>query len=92
MPWEGFLFSHSVSPQPRWATIAEAAAAFGVSTKTLRRMIDRGEAYAERIGPRLVRVDLGSIRPVPLISTGAAERTLRRTFKVDERIASGVDE
>ena len=55
-------------------------------------MIDRGEAYAERIGPRLVRVDLGSIRPVPLISTGAAERTLRRTFKVDEHMASGVDE
>ena len=33
MPWEGFLFSHSVSPQPGWAAIAEAAAAFGVGAK-----------------------------------------------------------
>lgn len=49
-----------------WATMNQAAAALGVSRDTIRRMIARGEVYAERIGPRLVRVDLGSIQPTPL--------------------------
>lgn len=61
---------HSAPPSPHrptgWGTIAQAASALDVSRDTIRRMIARGELYAERIGPRLVRVDLGSIRPTPL--------------------------
>ncbi|MBN7792517.1 helix-turn-helix transcriptional regulator [Microbacterium esteraromaticum] len=81
-----------------WATMNQAAAALGVSRDTIRRMIERGEVYAERIGPRLVRVDLSSIRPVPLgpVTTPgpapAPGRTLRRPLEVTERIAAGGDE
>lgn len=74
-----------------WATMNQAAAALGVSRDTIRRMIARGEVYAERIGPRLVRVDLGSIRPVPL-GPSDAPRTVRRPVEVNERIAAGGDE
>ena len=49
-----------------WASIADAATALGVHRDTVRRMIARGELRAARIGPRLVRVDLSSIAPVPL--------------------------
>lgn len=88
----------SISTPPRsltgWATMNQAAAALGISRDTIRRMIARGEVYAERIGPRLVRVDLGSIRVVPLGPTNAAsaERTVRRLLEVNERIAAGGDE
>lgn len=75
-----------------WASIAQTAAALSVSRDTVRRMITRGEVYAERVGPRLIRVDLGSIRPVPLGPAPAAERTVRRPLEVNERIAAGVDE
>lgn len=76
----------------RWGTIADAAEAIGVHRDTIRRMIARGEVYAERIGPRLVRVDLGSIHPVPLGPTAEGARTIRRPSEVDERIAAGGDE
>mgnify|MGYP001392865829 CR=1 FL=1 len=86
----------STSTPPRslsgWATMNQAAAALGVSRDTIRRMIARGEIYAERIGPRLVRVDLESIRPVPLGPAPAVERTIRRPLEVTERIAAGGDE
>lgn len=72
-----------------WGTIADAAALLGVHRDTIRRMIDRGDAYAERIGPRLVRVDLNSIRPVPLGPSKSPGRTLRRPLEVNERIAAG---
>lgn len=49
-----------------WGTIAQAADAFGVHRDTIRRMIARGDVYAERIGPRLIRVDLGSIQTHPI--------------------------
>lgn len=49
-----------------WATIADAAAILGVHRDTVRRMIDRGEIYAERVGPRLVRIDLSSVSRTPL--------------------------
>lgn len=87
---------HTAPPSPRrlngWATIAQAAVEFDVSRDTIRRMIDRGELYAERVGPRLIRVDLGSIRPVPLGPAPAPERTIRRPLEVNERIAAGGDE
>lgn len=85
----------STVPSPSltgWATMNQAAAALGVSRDTIRRMIARGEVYAERLGPRLIRVDLGSIRPVPLSPAPAAERAVRRPLEVNERIAAGGDE
>lgn len=68
--------SPSTAPEPlrrRWVSIAEAAVHYGVHRDTIRRMIDRGEMYAERIGPRRVRVDLNSVHAVPLGPTGGAE-------------------
>lgn len=37
-------------------SVDEAASALGVSAKTVRRMISRGDLEARRIGPRLLRV------------------------------------
>lgn len=51
---------------PEWGTIRQAALRFSLSTDTIRRMIARGELYAERIGPRLIRVDLGSLKGQPV--------------------------
>lgn len=45
----------------QWATIAQAADHFQMSTDTVRRMISRGEIEAHRFGPRLVRVRLDLI-------------------------------
>lgn len=75
-----------------WCTISQAASELDVSRDTIRRMIDRGEVYAERVGPRLIRVDLGSIRPVPLGPASNEVRTIRRPLEVTERIAAGGDE
>lgn len=47
-------------------TLAAAAAALSCSEKTVRRMIARGEVYAERLGPRMIRVDLASVQGRPL--------------------------
>jgi excisionase family DNA binding protein len=63
----------STNDTPRrtaWGSIAQAAAHYDVSRDTIRRMIARGEIYAERLGPRLIRVDLDSVRTQPL---GGAE-------------------
>ena len=43
---------------PVWGSIAETATRLGVSEKTVRRMIARGEVTAKRFGPRLIRVRL----------------------------------
>jgi excisionase family DNA binding protein len=40
------------------ASINQAANYAGVCTKTIRRMISRGELTGYRLGPRLVRIDL----------------------------------
>lgn len=50
----------------RWVTLAEAAESWRCSVKTVRRRIAAGDIYAERFGPRLVRVDLNSIQGRPL--------------------------
>ncbi|MDP9026435.1 MAG: helix-turn-helix domain-containing protein [Actinomycetota bacterium] len=47
-----------------WGTVREAATLFKVSDKTIRRMISRGDIRAERIGPRLIRVDLNSLESI----------------------------
>lgn len=46
---------------PEWGSIAAAAQRKNVSTKTIRRYIAAGLIRAERIGPRLIRVDLQSV-------------------------------
>lgn len=45
----------------RLVSIAEAADALSVSTKTIRRYISAGTLHAERIGPRMIRVDAESL-------------------------------
>lgn len=57
--------SASTAPR-RWGTIPEAASHYGVSRDTIRRMIARGDIYAERVTARLIRVDLNSLHGQPL--------------------------
>ncbi|WP_224785937.1 helix-turn-helix domain-containing protein [Microbacterium caowuchunii] len=54
----------------RWGSIRAAAAEFGIHVDTVRRLISRGDIYAERIGPRLIRVDLDSLQGRPLAYRG----------------------
>lgn len=60
---------------PVWGTVQEAADAYRLSPDTVRRMITRGEIEARRFGPRLIRVNLGSIatagQPVELVGGDA---------------------
>lgn len=59
----------SQAPIDHLISIGEAAQVASVSTKTVRRMIARGEISAVRFGPRSVRIrvsDLQSaMRPIP---------------------------
>ena len=48
----------SLTKQP--GTVQEAADYLKVSTKTIRRYISQGLVEAERVGPRLIRVNLAS--------------------------------
>jgi excisionase family DNA binding protein len=43
-------------------TMQEAADAYGVSTKTIRRYIAAGLISAHRVGPRLIRLDAEQVR------------------------------
>lgn len=43
-------------------SLQEAAATYGVSTRTLRRYISAGRLTAYRIGPRLIRLDPDELR------------------------------
>ena len=58
----------------RTGTIAQVAQAYGVSTKTVRRLISRGDLHAYRLGSRLIRVDLNEaeslLRPIPTAGGG----------------------
>ena len=49
---------------PEALTIREAAEHWRVSTKTVRRMIDRGELPVFRVGPRLIRIPAATVRRV----------------------------
>ena len=53
----------------RLESIPNAAEYVDVSTKTVRRMIARGDLTGYRVGPRLIRVDLNELdamlRPIP---------------------------
>lgn len=45
----------------RMVSLQDAAAQLHVSDKTIRRWISGGHLRAERVGPRLIRVDLDSL-------------------------------
>ena len=62
----------AVSIPVEWGTIQTAADYVPCSTKTIRRMITAGLIEAKRFGPRLIRVNLNSLRAVgtPLQYTG----------------------
>ena len=49
----------SLTKQP--GTVQEAADYLKVSTKTIRRYITQGLVEADRVGPRLIRVNLASL-------------------------------
>lgn len=57
----------------QWGTIVQAAETLNVSTRTIRRMIARGEIDARRVGPRLIRVRLSHLANIgrPLQYEGA---------------------
>ena len=44
-----------------WVSIQDAARYYSVSTKTSRRWIASGDLRAKRVGPALVRVEMGSL-------------------------------
>jgi excisionase family DNA binding protein len=46
---------------PRWASPAAGAAYAGISLRTMRDMISKGEITGYRLGPKLIRVDLNQI-------------------------------
>lgn len=64
------------STLPRRAKLAVAADACGVSVKTLRRAISRGDLTGYRLGPRIIVVDLDELdelmRPIPSAAGDAA--------------------
>jgi excisionase family DNA binding protein len=49
-----------LKPEVR-GTVQDAADYYKVSTKTIRRYIVQGLISAERVGPRLIRVDMSSL-------------------------------
>jgi excisionase family DNA binding protein len=49
------------APEPRWATMNEAAEYSRIPWRTLRRWIKEGRLPAYRIGPRLIPVDLNDL-------------------------------
>lgn len=58
-----------------WAPVGYAATVAGFSEATLRRYIAQGLVYAERVGPKIIRVDLNSVRNLaqPIVGGGDGE-------------------
>jgi excisionase family DNA binding protein len=58
---------------PNLATLDDAAKAFSVSTRTIRRRIADGTVTGYRLGPRLIRVDMDelalALAVIPTVST-----------------------
>ena len=52
------------SEGPRWVSIPDAADLLGVSVKTVRRMIARGDLEAKRLGPRLIRINAATLEHI----------------------------
>jgi excisionase family DNA binding protein len=64
------------TPTRRWLTLAEAAERIGVTDRTIRNMIRRGEITGRRIGStRMIRIDAHELdallRPIPTAGGGA---------------------
>jgi len=53
--------SEQPAPEPRWATVSEAAKRAGVSDRTIRRWIHKGDLPATRVGPRRIEIDLNEL-------------------------------
>ncbi len=47
-----------MTADPELVKLTEAGTRYKCSTRTLRRMIERGELTAYRIGPKLLRIDV----------------------------------
>lgn len=62
----------------RWISQAEAAEYLGVTPRTVRNMIRRGDIPAHRAGPRAVRIDVNELdraikrNRIPTTGAGAA--------------------
>ena len=54
-----------------WLSQQQVAAEFGISDRTVRRMISDGRIHAHRLGPRLVRIRrtdaLAAVTPIPTV-------------------------
>lgn len=63
----------------RWLSQAEAADYLGITDRTLRRMVARGDLPGYRLGPRLTRFDQSDLdallRPIPAAGGGARAAT-----------------
>lgn len=69
--------SQTPSTHRRWLSQAEAAAYIGVTDRTIRAYVSRGDLKAARIrGSRLVRIDRADLdamlRPIPTAGGDAA--------------------
>jgi excisionase family DNA binding protein len=66
-------------PEPRWATVAEAAIYAGMSERTIRRWISQERLTGHRIGPRRIQVDLNDVdalrTEIDPTTTAGQERT-----------------
>lgn len=70
---------HSQVPQPpayrRWLTQAEAAEYLGVTDRTIRNLISRGQLRGYRLGTRAVRLDAreldNALRLIPTAGSAA---------------------
>lgn len=55
-----------------WLSQQQIAAEFGISDRTVRRMISDGRIPAHRLGPRLVRIRrsdvLRAVTPIPTVT------------------------
>jgi excisionase family DNA binding protein len=65
----------SISSNPVWGSIDAAAERLGVTTKTIRRCIARGELKAYRLGSKMIRIDMNDVdamlRPIPTTKASA---------------------
>lgn len=65
----------TTTPAQRYVSLKESAAYLGVTERTIRNFIARGEIPAYRIGSRAIRIDRGDldriITPVPTVGTAA---------------------
>ena len=77
---------------PTWVPISEASARFSLHPDTIRRMISRGEIEAKRFGPKVIRVNLGSVEaaatPLALHVNRIVEGAPPLTPEQSDRIAA----